>query len=344
MSWPLQAHMYLTKLPIEDSDMMKCPKCGNENNPESKFCKNCGNPLDSQVKTSTNNSGKEKKIIIGLIIVIVAILAIGTLYGMGVFKGEVPLETKDFDAFKLDVPVGSEYVLKDSSSKNKSNLFVCYQNKGDYEFDAFGFYVGNNITKKAASWNGELYEKDGKIEIYKNDSSTGAPIYSLYYDSGDGMILIIGSNTDTMKKMAKSLKDFDESKLASNYNDPSAVSSSSSSSAPASSTPSSISILGGSFSTGSADEDKTYARINVGTAHAGEDVIVQIYYSRDGNSLNNGNMVPATVHSDGYLEIASADAYKYYPDYATINIYDSNSNLLTTKSVSLSPSAGTQTF
>ena len=110
------------------------------------------------------------------------------------------------------------------------------------------------------------------------------------------------------------------------------------------SSPSSISILGGSFSTGSAEADKTYARINVGTAHAGENVIVQIFYSRDGNALNHGNMVPATVHQDGYLEIASADAYHYYPDFATINIYDSNSKLLTTKSVSLSPSAGTQTF
>ena len=110
------------------------------------------------------------------------------------------------------------------------------------------------------------------------------------------------------------------------------------------SSPSSISILGGSFSTGSAESDKTYARINVGTAHAGENVIVQIFYSRDGNSLNHGNMVPATVHSDGYLEIASADAYHYYPDYATINIYDSNSNLLTTQSVALSPTSGTQTF
>ena len=107
---------------------------------------------------------------------------------------------------------------------------------------------------------------------------------------------------------------------------------------------SSMTIKGGSFSTGSADADKTYAQIYVGTEHAGEDVIVQIYYSRDGNSLNNGNMVPASVHSDGYLYITSADAYKYYPDYATINLYDSNSNLMDTQSVSLSPSAGTQTF
>ena len=105
-----------------------------------------------------------------------------------------------------------------------------------------------------------------------------------------------------------------------------------------------IKILGGSFYTGSADSDKTYARINVGTQNAGKNLIVQIWYSRDGNTLNNGNMVPATVHSDGYLEISSADAYRYYPDYATINIYDTNSNLLTTQSVSLSATSGTQTF
>lgn len=107
----------------------------------------------------------------------------------------------------------------------------------------------------------------------------------------------------------------------------------------------SLKIKGGSFTTGSELEDKTYASIFVGTEHAGEDVTVQIWYSRDGSTLNNGNMVPASVHSDGYLEISSADAYKYYPDYATINIYDSSgSNLLDTQSVSLSPTSGTQSF
>ena len=106
----------------------------------------------------------------------------------------------------------------------------------------------------------------------------------------------------------------------------------------------SMKIQGGSFSTGSAESDKTYATIYVGKENAGKDVIVQIFYSRDGNSLNNGNMVPASVHSDGYLYISSADAYHYYPDYATIKLYDSNSNLLDTQSVSLSPTSGTQTF
>ncbi|WP_298500974.1 zinc ribbon domain-containing protein [uncultured Methanobrevibacter sp.] len=106
----------------------------------------------------------------------------------------------------------------------------------------------------------------------------------------------------------------------------------------------SMSILGGSFSTGSAESDKTYAQIYVGTQNAGKSVIVQIFYSRDGNALNNGNMVPASVHSDGYLYITSADAYHYYPDYATINLYDSNSNLMDTQSVSLTPTSGTQYF
>ncbi len=108
---------------------------------------------------------------------------------------------------------------------------------------------------------------------------------------------------------------------------------------------SSMSILGGSFSTDGGLEDLTYASIYVGPEHAGEKVTIQIFYSRDGSSLNNGNMVPKTVNSKGYIEVSSADAYKYFPDYAKINLYDgSGAKLLDTKSVSLSPQSGTQTF
>jgi hypothetical protein len=105
-----------------------------------------------------------------------------------------------------------------------------------------------------------------------------------------------------------------------------------------------MSILGGSFSTDGGLEDKTYASIFVGPEHAGEKVKVQIFYSRDGSSLNNGNMVPKTVNSNGYIEVASAEAYKYFPDHADINLYDNSGNLLDTMSVSLSPESGTQTF
>ena len=110
-------------------------------------------------------------------------------------------------------------------------------------------------------------------------------------------------------------------------------------------TTSSMSILGGSFSTGSSLSAKTYAKIYVGSGHSGEQVTVQIWYSRDGVTLNNGNMVPAHVDSAGYISITSAEAYSKYPDHATINLYDSSgSTLLDSRSINLSPTSGTQTF
>ena len=109
-------------------------------------------------------------------------------------------------------------------------------------------------------------------------------------------------------------------------------------------TTTSMSILGGSFTTGDDMEDKTYASIYVGPQHAGEKVTVQIYYSRDGSLLNNGNMVPVTVKSNGYIEVSSADAYRYFPDFAEINLYDNSGNLLDTQSVSLATQSGTQSF
>lgn len=107
---------------------------------------------------------------------------------------------------------------------------------------------------------------------------------------------------------------------------------------------SAMEILGGSFSTDGGLEDKTYAVIYVGEENAGADVIIQIFYSRDGNLLNHGNMVPATIKSNGAVRIASADAYAYFPDHAEIKLYDANEHLLDTQSVSLSPSSGLQTF
>ncbi len=133
------------------------------------------------------------------------------------------------------------------------------------------------------------------------------------------------------------------SNITAESSEPAQATQTSSSSKPAQSS-SNMKILGGSFSTGSELEDKTYAHIYVGPENAGKSVIVQIWYSRDGNTLNHGNMVPVTVDSSGYLDVSSADAYAYYPDFAVINLFDSNSKLMDTQSVSLSPSSGTQSF
>jgi hypothetical protein len=103
-------------------------------------------------------------------------------------------------------------------------------------------------------------------------------------------------------------------------------------------------IQGGAFSTNGGLEDLTYASVDVGSQYGGDSIIIQIWYSRDGSTLNQGNMVPITVTSDGYANVRSADAYSLFPDNAKINIYDSNEKLLASQEVSLSPESGIQTF
>ena len=103
-------------------------------------------------------------------------------------------------------------------------------------------------------------------------------------------------------------------------------------------------IEGGCISTGSGLEDKTYASIYVGEEYSGADVLIQIFYSRDGSQLNPGNKVPKVVDSSGCIEVPSANAFKYYPDFAEINLYDSEGYLIDSENVTLSIDSGKQTF
>ena len=113
---------------------------------------------------------------------------------------------------------------------------------------------------------------------------------------------------------------------------------------PKNSAQSSIKILSGSFSTGSGKSDKTYCSVYVGEEYAGENVKISVLYSRDGSTLNQGNIVPKTVDSSGYVSVPSANAFKYYPDDAVVTLYDSDGNILDTQEVYLSPESGKQTF
>ena len=103
-------------------------------------------------------------------------------------------------------------------------------------------------------------------------------------------------------------------------------------------------IYSGSFSTGSSASDKTHCTVYVGSEHAGEKVKISVLYLNDGYALNQGKVVSKTIGSDGYVSVASADAFEYYPDEAHISLYDSNGDILDTKTVYLYESSGKQTF
>jgi hypothetical protein len=82
----------------------------------------------------------------------------------------------------------------------------------------------------------------------------------------------------------------------------------------------------------------------LGVDHADEEIGIKILYFRDGNSLNEGNYVSTPVESTGYVNIASADSYEYYPDYAIVKVYDCDGNLQDTQEITLEPTSGTQYF
>ena len=107
---------------------------------------------------------------------------------------------------------------------------------------------------------------------------------------------------------------------------------------------SSLSILGGTISTGSSLSDKTYCTVYVGSEHAGENVKISVLYSRGGSNLNQGKIVSKKVDSSGYVSVASAYAFEYYPDTALITIYDSAENVKDTLTVNLATQSGSQTF
>lgn len=314
-----------------------CKNCGTPLKEDVKFCPDCGEMVEPKPQ-QTQQDNKNKLIIIGLISVI-AILAVGIVLSSGILTPEVPLETMDFGVFKMSVPVGAEFE-EFTSVPNYGTIggFIFLENVGNYSKEVFMLDVSTMQFHSTAD-EFEFDHKEGDITVYK-DKTGQSNLYYVFKEIDEYDFGLMGEDKNTMVKMLNSIEITDNAQLK-------AQSSNQQTSTPTQSAPapsSSMKIQSGSFSTGSAEEDKTYASIYVGKEHAGESVTVQIFYSRDGNSLNNGNMVPVTVHSDGYVEVASADAYHYYPDYASINLYSPSGSLLDSRSVSLSPTSGTQTF
>ena len=313
---------------------MKCPKCNNYNNDNAKFCRKCGAPLAEEAKAVSERGFFEdnKKMIISVIIIAIVIAAISAYFLF--FNNNVSLQNQNFGAFSMSVPVGSNFVEDAGVDLGIFPSFKSYKNNGDYSKEAYFLAISSFVPSPPSGF--KLNEQNGGLEIYSDDNGGFFVVKHIdsYYFS------IMGNNLDVLKEMANSI--YITGNISNNTCSTTQDTSSSNQQSAANKYP--LNILGGSFSTGSELSDKTNAKLYLGQNHAGEKVIVQIFYSRDGNSLNNGNMVPVTVDSNGYVSVSSADSYSKFPDYATIKLYDANSILQDTVSVTLSPSSGTQTF
>lgn len=275
------------------------------------------------------------------------ILIFSMLFILTISTTSAEMTKEDFKIFKINTPDESNFKF-DAYEIYPNLIKLDFKNYGviSDEVDSMGvIYKDKNWTINFLTPNSKLIKSNDDFEIYKSNKST----YSLVYPVNDTCIFLIsGKDLDTLYKMANSLEMDDLENIREYAKNSDALDMTNQnllSDAPDDETLiENMNIESGSFSTDSGLSDKAYASIYVGEEFTSEDVIIQIFYSREGSILNQGNMVQKTVDSKGYINVASADPYEYYPDEAEINLYDSQRNLLDSRVVYLSPESGIQNF
>ena len=268
---------------------------------------------------------------------------------------EVPLQNTDFKYFEIKTPENSNFTLKNSLNETTKGM-VYWKNVGNYSNEVQGICINKNLTNLLVHQNMELISNSSDSRIFESGG-----IYQIVKTINDTDIILTGSDLNLLKEMINSTKIKNTSNLTSpkpvtpvekvvdkkndakkavKQNEPKDTSKDNG----RKKTQGQIYIGGGIIQTGSGLEDKTHAKIYIDGGNPGESIIMKIKYYRDGNSLNHGNMVTATIHDDRYVYIDSADSYKFYPDKAYIELYDLDGNLQSTQTVTLTPDSSTQYF
>ena len=141
-----------------------CENCGTYLKEDAKFCPECGEKSKVQNSTKTNSN---RNIIIALV-GIIAILAVAVALSANLFTPEVPLESRDFEIFRMDVPVGSEFE-KFTSMPSYGNIggFIFLKNVGAYSKEVHMFDV-STLQYHGIAKEFEFERREGDITIYKD--------------------------------------------------------------------------------------------------------------------------------------------------------------------------------
>ena len=307
--------------------MVKCPNCGNEIEKNKNFCPKCGasvsqisskvsnnvNTIQKSQPTSQKSSTLKKVAIIVGALIVISVLAV---VAMIMLTPDSTITVNDLHAYDDGMGI---YKIEGDLIPDKNYPYlemsvVFYDDKGSV------------IDKAPLAWNMAGVKKDQTVKI-----------------SGDAFI----TSSETPSKAVVYF--FDEPYSADDldssiYNETLTFSGGSKTQSSSESSSDSLSILSCSFSTENKSDALTYCDAYVGEEHSGESVKISVLYSRDGSNLNNGNIVPKTVDSLGYVSVPSASAFSKFPDNAVVTIYDSNGDILDTQTYNLKIKSGTQTF
>ena len=223
----------------------------------------------------------------------------------------------------------------DCGAKNKDNSKYCVKCGKLISMDI------HDINKNSIPSNKNRKENFNEEKQDENGLNKNILIIAIVIILCTGIIAgaVIFSSNNSSNQQNDTNPDQNQQNTDTNVNNPSSGSGSSSATAV-----SNLKIISGSVSTGSSDSDKAYCHVYVGSDHAGDSVRISALFSRDGNNLNEGRIVSTNVDSAGYVDVNSADGFKYYPDQVILTLYDGDGNRQDQKTVYLSATSGTQTF
>ncbi len=129
---------------------------------------------------------------------------------IGDFSGEslkLPLKTQDFDSFKIDLPAGSNFTLK-----NEADGMKFYQNTGKYSTNVSGIIVNRNLTDSLIGINSVSVLNTTSEQIYSTQLKNET-VYELVSNHDDVDFIIMGNDLNLLKEVSDTIEIKDLSDL-----------------------------------------------------------------------------------------------------------------------------------
>ena len=129
---------------------------------------------------------------------------------IGDFSGEslkLPLKTQDFDSFKIDLPAGSNFTLK-----NEADGMKFYQNTGKYSTNVSGIIVNRNLTDSLIGINSVSVLNTTSEQIYSTQLKNET-VYELVSTHDDVDFIIMGNDLNLLKEVSDTIEIKDLSDL-----------------------------------------------------------------------------------------------------------------------------------
>ena len=181
---------------------MKCLKCNTENDNDAKFCDNCGALLENPPVKAKKQLMTRNQLILTIIAVIAIIAAGAAIHYSNILLGEPQLVGHDFQVITMDVPEGSDFVLKDLMTQNVQSGMIGFLNKGKYCERVSSVMIFSTDSTQIA---GDVIEENGNMTVSTNINGTDR-IYYLYIRGPNYTVVMSGWDLDLMKKMAETIE------------------------------------------------------------------------------------------------------------------------------------------